>query len=441
MLCMINNNYDFSTSPFFKPVPLNDEKWLYSLAQKNKNMKQHFLILIFFAATFSLYAQPSNEQRIQDSVLGWWSIQDFKNVPKVHESHGHTFTVKTQMDMKNIIEWMKKSYIPVGGLGYFKRKFYVDDYSNQPHSYGIDFRVWSVSFMPEFLDEKGHFKPVAEEYISFGVDVNTLTGSNAIDYMSSPTQYIFTWQPDGYQASAMDKIDRTKIPDPRKHLNVNKFFTRITDNDFTVYLAPNNILPLVQLTKGEYLQLAMQGIDRKLLQEKEELKAKYPTDEKSQHYYYEYSKKDIERYRTDIQKWMDLYKNNLDELAVVRDMQPNIRSFNLDPFLIDEQAAKLKHYYPIYKINDATLEKCRADKPQWVAISFPVETKEDGNQAYEMYRAMLNHFNYEYVYNYYFNPDKIKGIAYKPVNEALLNTTLDGYRKKGYWKKTDSTNK
>ncbi len=392
------------------------------------------LIIIFFITCItsdSLFAQLTSEQRIQDSVLGWGSIQDIKNVPKVYESHGHTFTVKTQMDMKNVIEWMIKSYIPVGGLGWFKRKFYVDDYSNQPHSYGIDFRVWNVSFSPENLDEKGHFKPIAEEYTSFGVDINTLTGSNSIDYMSSPTQYVFTWQPDGFKASAMDKIENTKMADPRKHPNVNKFLTRITDDECTVYLVPNNTLPLVQVTKGEYLQMAEQGIDRKLLKEKEDLKNKYPNDVKSQNYYYDYTSKDLERYRTDIKKWMEVYKNSLNEPAVVRDMQSNIRSFNIDPFTIDVEAAKLKHYFPVYKITGATLQKCRADKPQWVAVSFPVQTKEDGNQQYELYRAMLEHFNYEYVYNYYFNPDKTKGVAYKPVNESLLNATLDSYRKKG----------
>jgi hypothetical protein len=34
------------------------------------------------------------------------------------------------------------------------------------------------------------------------------------------------------------------------------------------------------------------------------------------------------------------------------------------------------------------------------------------------------------MYNYFFDPEKVKGIAYKPANEEQLNARLDGYRKK-----------
>ncbi|MCP9753539.1 hypothetical protein [Ferruginibacter sp. HRS2-29] len=391
-------------------------------------MKQYFLLLMILAASVKVQAQLTDEQRIQDSVLGWWSVQDIKNIPKVHESHGETFTVKTQMDMKYVIEWMKKSYIPVGGLGWFKRKFYVNDYSFPPHSYGVDFRVWNVSFSKEFLDAKGNFTPIAEEYTSFGFDVNSMTGSNAINFMNSPTQYLFTWQPDGHQGSAMDKIAKTD--DPRKHPNVQKYLTRVTENSFTVYLVPDNKLPILQVTKGEYLRLADAAIDNQLLKEKQDVEAKWPGDVKAQNDAYDYRKKDLERYRAGIKKWLQVYKNSLNEPAILRDMQPNIRSFDLDPFAVNDMAKNLKQFYPVYKLDADILAKCKADKPQWIAVWFPIETKEDGNQQYEMYRSMLEHFNYDYVYNYFFDPEKIKGIAYKPANEALLNATLERYRKK-----------
>jgi hypothetical protein len=396
------------------------------------------LVLIIFLMKFSAaQAQPTRDQRIEDSVLGWWSIQDINNVPKAHESHGHTFTVKTQMDMKNVIEWVKKSYTPVGGLGSFKRKFYVNDYSNPPHSYGIDFRVWDVSFLPMYLDEKGHFKPVDEEYTRFGIDVNTVVGNNSIDYMSTPARYVFTWQPDGISGGAMDKVDQSA--DPRKHPNVQKFFTRISDDAFTVYVCPGNKLPIKAVTKGEYLQMAEDGIDRKLAQEKDDAIKKWPGNIQAQNEAFDYIKKDLERYRVDIRKWKEKYRDSLSAFAIVRDMQPNIRSFNLDPFMLDAEAAKMKQYYPIYKMDSITLAKCREDKPLWIAVWFPIERKENGNQKYELYRSMLEHFNYDYLYNYYYDPAKIKGQTYHAVNEAVLNARLDGYRKKSYAPISSST--
>ena len=57
-----------------------------------------------------------------------------------------------------------------------------------------------------------------------------------------------------------------------------------------------------------------------------------------------------------------------------------------------------------------------------------------------MCRALREHFNYDYAYNYFFNPEKIKGLAYKPMNEELLNATLDKYRKTNHWQNVNTEN-
>lgn len=76
------------------------------------------------------------------------------------------------------------------------------------------------------------------------------------------------------------------------------------------------------------------------------------------------------------------------------------------------------------------MEKCKSDQPQWIAVNFPYETKEAGNQLYEMYRSLTEHFNYGYLQDYFFNPKFDKRIPYTAVNEQLLTATLNNYRKK-----------
>lgn len=76
------------------------------------------------------------------------------------------------------------------------------------------------------------------------------------------------------------------------------------------------------------------------------------------------------------------------------------------------------------KIDTATLAKCKTNNPRWIAVSFPYETKERGNQLYEIYTAVTQNLNYDYIYNHFFNPEKVKGIAYKPANEEQLNAWL-----------------
>ena len=76
------------------------------------------------------------------------------------------------------------------------------------------------------------------------------------------------------------------------------------------------------------------------------------------------------------------------------------------------------------------MEKCRTAVPQWLAIWFRYETKEDGNKLYEMYRSLTENINYDYIYKYFFDPEKVKGIPYRPANEDQLNARLDAYRKR-----------
>lgn len=400
------------------------------------------LLLIFVLSINEIFAQPSQLQRIQDSVIGWYSTQNINEVPKPYKYLNRTFSTKQQQNMMNVIEWMKKSYIPVAGLGTFQRMVYADSYSNPPHSYGVDFRIWNVSFMKEYLDTKGHFKPVPEEYNRFGVTANLFIGSYGINYMNGPDQYVFAWQPDGYEKYLIPKMDKA---DPKIHRNVYKYITRITNVTMTVYLAPDNKLPIIPLTRGEYLQLAYEAMNQLPERNKQRIAETYlmktPEGDRQRKEAMDEVIKQAARYKQYIDQLREKYKNNLNEPAIVNHMQPNERDFsgNDDPFEIGIQQKNSGTMYQIYKIDKATLDKCKSDQTQWLAIWFPYETKEDGNQLYELSRAMREHFNYDYAYNYFFNPERVKGVVYKPINEELLNVTLDKYRKKEYWKNANET--
>ena len=199
-----------------------------------------------------------------------------------------------------------------------------------------------------------------------------------------------------------------------------------------MYLTPNNKLPFTAITKGELLQRAEEALDKQTAAELKDVQAKWPNNQKAQDEAMAYRKENIDKYRTNIQKLKERYKNSLNEPAVIRDMQPTMYSFQLDPdiFKIDTYEKELKHYYQVYKVNPDLYAKMQSDVPQWVAVAFPFETKENGNQRHEMYTALSQNFNYGYVYDYFFDPEKVKGLAYKPANEEQLLARLNDYRKK-----------
>ena len=139
---------------------------------------------------------------------------------------------------------MKKSYTPVGGLGTFTR------YVNK-NNCSVLFMVWDVSFKKEWLDAKGHFKPIDEQNTKFRISANTIPGGYGIPFINTATQYLFTWPPNGYSI----KNNPAQETSLSNNSNTGKFLTRVNELS-TVYLAPGNKLPFVPVTKGELLQLA-----------------------------------------------------------------------------------------------------------------------------------------------------------------------------------------
>ncbi len=368
----------------------------------------------------SVFAQLTPEQRIEDSVIGWWDNQkyDSKLTPDNNPERK-----KKIASLDKLVEWMKKSYIPVGGLGTYSRFINATNW-------GVQFAVWNVSFKKEWLDPRGNFRPIPEELTKFGVQVNGIPGSFPISFINTPEQYLFTWQPDGYGSNDQTNRKRSQL-DPKIDPNAYPFITHINDV-ITVYLAPGNKLPFIPVTRGEYLNLAENALDRQTETEKREVEQKWPGNPKAQQEAFAYRKTEIEKYRSNIQQLKLRYKNSLNEPAVTRNMQPTFRSFGLDPdpFAITEREKTVNSYYPVYKLTKDMLEKCKTSQPQWIAVWVPYKTREDGNQLLEMYRSVTRHFNYEFVYNYFFEPEKNKGLFYIPSNEKELTTRLETYRRK-----------
>ncbi|HEX4959163.1 MAG TPA: hypothetical protein VFV46_13355 [Lacibacter sp.] len=402
-------------------------------------MKQLKFTLLLFFFTNKLSAQLTPEERIQDSIIGWYSAAPKKaTTPQTGE--GKTFSVKQQENLNDIIKWMRQTYTPVGGLGTHAQGYFISagDYRPikrfPPHSYGVDFRVWNVSYTynGRWLDAKGHFKPVPEEYTRFDIEVNTLPGTWPISWINKNDRYVFTWEEDKTASNLIG--DERKTADPKIHPNLYPWLTWQNKQVQSVFLVPGNKLPIVAVTKGELLQMAEESFEILLKELKMTIEQQFGSSNKvAVEKAYEGRKKVMEKHLLNIQKLKAKHSATLNEPAIVSNYSMNIYSFETDPdpFVIREYALTNKDYYRVYKYSKELLQKCKTDQPQWLNITVPYRTKTDGNQEYEMYKSVIENFNYEYVYNYFFNPEKVKGKPYTPANESQLKARLDAYRKKG----------
>ncbi len=363
-------------------------------------MKQPVLTTAFIFFYCISFAQLTNEQRIQDSVIGWWSDNYYdRNWKAQTDPTGK----KKEANLNSMVEWMKKSYTPVGGLGTVTR--YLEN-----GGYGVKFMVWNVSHKKEWTDVKGNFRPIPEENTKFYMSVNKLFGAYPASFVNNPDLFVFTWQLDGYQ-----QFGGTPENDKRLagiHPNASKYIT-VRNEMQSIILAPNNKLPITPVTKGEFMQLADEALANKFLTAND------------------FDKKAIERIRKNIAQLKEKYKNSLQDAALLSNMQPTMYNFDYsDPFELSDNDRKWKRYYPLYKLTADVLQKLKNAEPQWLTVSLPFETLESGNQLHELYTAVTENINYDYIYNYFYNPEKIKGITYRPANEEQLNARITAYRNK-----------
>ncbi len=84
-----------------------------------------------------------------------------------------------------------------------------------------------------------------------------------------------------------------------------------------------------------------------------------------------------------------------------------------NPDVFDEAGAAARRF-PVYKIDPAPAALAKSDAPQWILVLW------DGNIATDpiakqLHDAILNNFNFDYLYDFVFNPETVKGQPYKPL--------------------------
>jgi hypothetical protein len=358
-------------------------------------------------------AQLTQEQRIQDSIIGWRSVLPKKATTAITKN-GYTFSVAQQEKLNEVIRWMHKTYSPVGGLGTFEKNFDADQGIKRypPHIYGIEFRVWNVTYDKRWMTTDGRFKPVSEEYRSFFIAANFIPESRPVIFLNNSNRYVFTMPPDGSGGEQLRA--RRKDADPRIHPNVYPYITRQSEFQ-VVYLVPGNTLPVKTVTKGELLDMAESSIETVLKSEWEKVNTQFP-DAKVAQEAFDVRKKGIEQHRIYIQQLRKKHQQSLDQPAIVGTADLTVYGFDFDrdPFDITDIEKQRKQYYTVHQYTKELLDKCRTDQPQWIAIAVPFKTREDGNQEFEMYTSVIENFNYSYAYNYFFDPAKVKGIVLTP---------------------------
>ncbi len=400
-------------------------------------MKTLSLLLIVIAFSTTTLSQPTNQQRIEDSVIGWKKIYTFKGKQyKPLVAEGQTFTPYQQSLRDSFITWMQRSYVPIGGFGDI---FYKDFTTRQnkgpmPQGIGMDALIYGMNRN----ERTGKYEMISnEDHNDIAIYTNRLSGINPVLLFNSPDGFFFTMPKENYTSTFTDKtvIEAVKEFGLHDDNRFSKYMVYFPSKSWvTVVLTPGNKLPVEQLTKGEMLALCEKGLQREVEERKKEA---HHMSSNNPSYYAEVIKDLDEKLYPqcvkNLNQLKEKYKNRMNEPAVLYFFTgPSFSDFTSTsslPTVFAEDWYQKISGYPVYRYTKEAIENSKKDKPLWIAITWPPQKPGTRVKSFEVHRAMLRYFNFDYVYDYFFNPEKVKGIAYSPANAEEQKAHIQQLRK------------
>jgi hypothetical protein len=416
------------------------------------------IILIALAViTISAQAQPVYRDRIgfdlesiADIDIGWMEIRKHTTAPKGKQLGDRIYSAKQIDNCQKFVEWMQQSYLPRGCLGntiYYQN--YIPKFSGTnsqlgnaidmhrqalPHMYG------AVSRMYMFLkkDEKDKFVPQNTFAEYWNVEVNQLERiSKPVSFISSDDEYYFVLPDFNNNAKSYDSDDKaaSNFKDFNNHKNIQAYQhfyipPKVID-DFNYYVVvltkDNKKLPFEKITIGDFFT-----------QVEEQLPVWQKVDPVSPENF-ALAQKNLarlkEKYKT---KWNDFAELQLSQTEITLTRLVNATEGYTDMFDNKDIYGEKGEYttFPILKVSKSAKELCKTNEPQWLVVRWTVGMSRRAFNIH-LHESILNNFNFEYLYNYFYNPEKVKGQTYKPLcspsfKEAVVVREPSEATKKNY---------
>jgi len=390
------------------------------------------LLLAFFTA----HAQddPNKYGVLLDSIahldIGWIKIYQFTTPPKPKEVGGRTYSAAQLRATEQLIQWMQQSYIPKGCLG--DANTYVNPVSKVsntnsalgnaintqvqalPHMYGARSKMYT--FIKK--NAAGKWVPALNFEDNWNIEANGLQRiSEPVWFISNTKDYYFVMpdfanHPKGYYDEHQAISDLKGF---RNHKNIaayRRFYIpskTIDDNPyFVVIMSKDKELPFEPITIVEFLTAAEQ-----------QLPVWQSVDPKPESLYVAAQKNLArlkEKYRA---KWNETAQLRISGVNLTLVDLANLRADSRDFFDNKDYNGNegRERTFPVLKVKKSAMELCKTDTPQWLVIRW----QHTFNKPYSLHlhESILNNFNFAYVYDYFFNPEKVKGQPYKPLRSPL----------------------
>lgn len=359
-------------------------------------------------------AQAIPPKSLEGQVLGWIKIYDYKGATAPLTIDARVYSPAQLSIAQLFANWMQASYLPTGALGDViqirneKLGLYNQNTAALPQAYGALAKLYTT--LKYGANKK--IELLTTDSMRWGMEANGFYGFGA-DAISTPEHYYFTlptFVQQGYGPALDEATDVSRHPVLRQFPTL---YVRnsATGNQRVVVLTKDHRLPFVTITKGQYLDALGVAIGRKRSADLKKITEAEQGDQKR----IDIAMKDVDARTAKrvaaLATNREKYKTRLQETAEIWTDQPDVMLENY-PDVFEGNGGTSKRL-AVYTIDPRVAELCKTDAPQWIVMYWTAQLNDPVSLS--LHEAILNNVNFQYIYDYFFDPAKVKGQPYKPL--------------------------
>ena len=367
--------------------------------------------------------QPIPASDLEDKVLGWIKVYDYQPATAPITIDTRVYSPAQLTIARQFANWMQASYLPKGALGDVLqiRNARLSPYNQNTAAHPNGYGALAKLYMQLMYGVNKKIEPLTSDSVNWGMEANGFYGE-PVDTVSTPQRAYFTL-PSFEQQGYGTELD--KAADVSNHPVLKQFPTRFvrdsrTGNKRLVVLTKDRRIPFVTVTRGEYLQALEAAVLRKYADETQKIARDNKGNQKSIDYFTGYLNTNHAKRLEVLRSNKEKYKARLQETAEIWTQEPGVLLENYaDVFEGNGGSPKRM---TIYTIDPKVVELCKTDAPQWIVMYWTASLNDPISLS--LHNAILNNFDFQYVYDYFFDPAKVKGQPYKPLRSPSATETV-----------------
>ena len=380
-------------------------------------MKQIIYGIILLISS-GIYGQSSQSFAVEDSQTGWVKIYKYGAATASKNIGGRDFSVAHLSFGRTVANWMQASYVPKAGLGDIRHGgFGENGRFNEPYEEGFPYCYGASALTSSVHIENGKTKKIPGTTSYWGIYANKVPAEPewTMDAISTMENCYFLLP--GFSREDAKSFEQYNKDHDLSQTTVAKTFTYFWLKTGTggglenILLSKNNQFPFVKITKGEFLKAWETALPKLHDKEMKDISYKYSDDKGPLNIATKNENERHQKASSFIQALKERYKNRLNETAELNTLQHDRRDLAGQKDLFDP--AGHLDMYPVYTVAPGMYELSKKDKPQWILIDWRWSMSDEKDK--HMHESIIHNFNFEYLYNYFFEPEKVKGQPYKPL--------------------------